>query len=310
MKFILYFLLLIFPCVAQEKAVTYEIQGGRLGDQLIAYMHAKWIAYHYQMPLLYKPFHYSDELVLDEKETLYQGSHLYEQVIRVENIKDVEKNRESNTLFITQYFPESSYDIKIGKWPSFFIDWKDPHFIAELRKCIYPKQPIAYPPLPQDRISVALHIRRGGGFDDPSAFLHWPLKFPPDSFYLEQIRKIHSLLDAPLYIHLFTDDPYPQQIAEKYRAALLDIDLVFDFRLTGNSHKTHVIEDLFDMMRYSCLIRPDSNYSIVAQKLGNFHIVIQPAQCRIDKKEITITHADILINSAYPKRVEGTKERF
>ncbi|HEY2810843.1 MAG TPA: hypothetical protein VGJ00_05600 [Rhabdochlamydiaceae bacterium] len=293
------FLFFTLSCAAMDKAVTYEIQGGRLGDQLIAYMHAKWIAYRYHITLLYKPFQYSNEFVLDAVEELYRGDKPYERVVRIENIGTVEENTELKTLFITQYFPESSYDSKLAKWPSYYIDWDDRDFIAELRYCIFPKNPVSYPPLPEDRVSIALHIRRGGGFDDPLAYLHWPLKFPPDAFYIEQIREIHSLVHTPLYIYIFTDDPQPELIAEKYRAALSDIDAVFDFRLAGNSHKTHVIEDLFDMMRYTCLIRADSNFSIVAEKLGSFQIIIQPTQCSIHKKEIIITQTDTRIRGKF-----------
>ena len=35
------------------------------------------------------------------------------------------------------------------------------------------------------------------------------------------------------------------------------------------------------MMRYSCLIRSDSNYSIIAEKLGNYGIVIYPIDMEI-----------------------------
>ena len=55
----------------QSSKVTYTFSGGRFGDNLLAYIHAKWIAYRYHIPLLYKPFDCSDQLVLHNLEELY-----------------------------------------------------------------------------------------------------------------------------------------------------------------------------------------------------------------------------------------------
>ncbi|NDD58753.1 MAG: hypothetical protein EBZ47_05820 [Chlamydiae bacterium] len=47
--------------------------GGRFGDRLIAYMHAKWLSYKYNIPMLYIPFAYSDDLILDDIELQYRN---------------------------------------------------------------------------------------------------------------------------------------------------------------------------------------------------------------------------------------------
>ena len=52
-------------------AVTYDFSGGRFGDNLVSYCHAKWISYKYNIPLLYKPFDYSDQLMMDVLEIPY-----------------------------------------------------------------------------------------------------------------------------------------------------------------------------------------------------------------------------------------------
>ena len=261
-KYFLIGVIYLLPAIAwatNNYAVTYETPGGRLGDQLIAYMHAKWISYLYEIPLVYKPFCYSHDLVLDEKEELCEALHArnYKHTLKIQNLQTIEENTLSDVLFITQFFPESSYELKQAKWPIFPINWKDPQFIALLRTLIYPKHPLLHQALPIDRVSVAVHVRRGGGFDDPAQYSHWPLKFPPDNFYIAQIRKIYEILKQPLFIYIFTDDPLPDSIAESYASALTDIDVVFAYRTEGNSHKTNVLTDLFDMMRYDCLIRPE-----------------------------------------------------
>jgi hypothetical protein len=40
-------------------------------------------------------------------------------------------------------------------------------------------------------------------------------------------------------------------------------------------------------MRYDCLIRSESNYSIIAEKLGDYRIVIHPLDCAPDGQIIT-----------------------
>ncbi|NDD99733.1 hypothetical protein EB008_05520, partial [bacterium] len=53
-------------------AVTYDYdKKARLGDNLMCYLHAKWVSYKNGIPILYKPFPYSDLFTFDEVETRY-----------------------------------------------------------------------------------------------------------------------------------------------------------------------------------------------------------------------------------------------
>src|SRR5579862_7273227 len=69
-RFIVFFFSLSLSLFASD-AVTYEFTGGRLGDNLLSYLHAKWISHTRQIPLLYKPFPYSSELCLHDIEIPY-----------------------------------------------------------------------------------------------------------------------------------------------------------------------------------------------------------------------------------------------
>ena len=55
-------------CLIGQSYVTYQLPYGRLGDKLITYVHAKWISYKYGLKLLYRPFEYSDKLMLSKIE--------------------------------------------------------------------------------------------------------------------------------------------------------------------------------------------------------------------------------------------------
>src|SRR5438477_11202069 len=52
-------------------AITWKPNGGRFGDNLVSYCKAKWIAYMFNIELLYLPFPYSDELMIHENEKMY-----------------------------------------------------------------------------------------------------------------------------------------------------------------------------------------------------------------------------------------------
>lgn len=131
--------------------------------------------------------------------------------------------------------------------------------------------------IPTNRLTIALHIRRGGGYLTDQVLIHTQLwQFPPDQFYLEQIRTIYNLTKKPLFAYIFTDDPHPAKIAQTFSKALSDIDIMFDYRKTKNHHALNVVEDFFGMLKFDCLIRPYSHFSMWAERLGNYKIIIYP----------------------------------
>ncbi len=216
------------PAHTYDRAITYETPGGRLGDQLIAYMHAKWVSYLYDIPLLYKPFHYSNDLVLDDKEKLYRTPLSFEFTLKVEDLNIIAENTHSDVLYIIPYFPESSYELKLAKWPYFPVDWQDPYFLSLLRTLIYPKSPLPQTDLPKDRITVAAHVRRGGGFDDPALQGLLASQIPTSTpLYIAQIRKNPRALKAaairPYFYRRSLTGPHRQKLRRRalgYRRGL------------------------------------------------------------------------------------------
>ncbi|NDD99187.1 hypothetical protein EB008_02690 [bacterium] len=120
--------------------------GGRFGDNLLSYLHAKWISYKYNMLLLYKPFPYSDELALSELETKI-NDYYYDHEINIFKRKMVcdsnlryfrpsdllKKNPSGSILYVVPYFPEGGckrtwFFNGSKKWSYFDVDWKDQIF--------------------------------------------------------------------------------------------------------------------------------------------------------------------------------------
>lgn len=279
-------------------AVTYTFSGGRLGDNLLAYCHAKWISYIYNIPLLYKPFDYSDQLVMDIVEIRYTSS-LEQQFKKTVTYSEVDGkiDPDSGYLYVIPFFPESIFNRQDTEFPYLFsVDWQDPQFKQILKKLICPFAPIQTPFLPKDCLSVAIHVRRGTGWDIPNyqitpeaLIASHPLRFAPDSFYIEQLKKITRLFSSQtIYVYLFTDHNDPGQLAQKYKKAINDDRMIIDYRTNVNNEFVNVIDDFFALTKFDCLIRPDSNFSFIASKLADYKILISPWHGSVHGEDINI----------------------
>lgn len=275
--------------------LTYNFSGGRFGDCLIAYIHAKWVAYKYGLKFLYRPFFYSDQLVLHKEELPFDKTKQYDRKIKLIDEAQINTDISANCLYIVPYYPECIAELIQYKKNYPFccaVDWNDQVFLAQIRYLISPIKELQLLSLPTDCRCVALHVRKGGGYDAKplldggifrttrgatAADVSYPLKFPPDDFYIEQLRNVStSFNNAPLYVYIFTDDQNPKRLADKYAAELNLPNIIFDYRKTGNVHNANVLEDFFSMMKFDVLIRSESSFSLVASRLAPGQLVIYP----------------------------------
>ncbi|HLB41196.1 MAG TPA: hypothetical protein VJJ83_05375 [Candidatus Babeliales bacterium] len=316
------------PRSAKPSGVSYKPNCGRLGDQLICYMHAKWVAYKYNLQLYYKPFIYSDQLVLDGVDQRYQEVLTRflqpKPLLPGQSLEALLADGDKGMLYEIPYFPESVEELKTTVAPDsydkfkrstnifayFPVDWSDRKFKKLLQKLIAPKQPLNLVPLPKNKLTIALQVRKNsGGFDlpllsdtPPAKFnpnqvyvdVVFPLKHPPESYYIEQLQvAIKLFAGQPIYVYMFTDDPAPLPILERIKQAINDPKVEFACRTTENNHYSNVLEDLFSMTKFDCLIRPDSNISIVASKLGDFKLVISPAHHHWEERKLVIDEVNL-----------------
>lgn len=286
-KFYILFLLTLNSGQAfcAKSAVTYNFSGGRFGDCLVSYCHAFWIAYLLDLDFLYKPFKYSDQLFMHETDILYSDAlaREYKQVVHISHA--FANGVAPDTLYIVPYFPESHIEHNDPRCPFLFqVDWNNKGYIQELQRRIKPKCTLNMPDLPEDCITIAVHIRKGTGWDIPLfapcfeklTEMH-PLKWPPDSYYLDQImRVVQQFPEKKMYIHIFTDHDKPQEIIEKYRRYIKDERIIWTCRAQNNKHDLNVLEDFFALTLFDCLIRNDSNFSFIASKLASYQILIAP----------------------------------
>ncbi len=303
---ILFLALISLRIEAISSAVTYDFSGGRFGDCLVSYCHAKWISYKYNIPLLYKPFTYSDQLVMHQSEMHY-SQNLADQFSQ---IVTVTKNHHhfdphAGILYVIPFFPESIFNRHDEMYPYLFsTDWHDADFKSELQKMICPNSSLALPYVPQEMLTVAVHIRKGTGWDIPiykitpeELTASHPLRFAPDSFYISQLKRITTLFsDQIIYVYLFTDHDNPAELAEKYSEALQSDHMIIDYRKTENNEFVNVLDDFFALTRFDCLIRADSNFSYIASKLGNYKIIISPWHGIVNEEKTVINEVNLEIN--------------
>lgn len=311
--------------LAYGHAVTYQLNKGRLGDHLLTYAMAKLISYRYYMPLLLSPFQYSDQLVL----------HLYEPHFNEKiDAQYPKKVIVDNNVYTDYQIPRlyiCTLKSKINECQTFNDLYKytraDPLFKKILQTMIAPINPIELISLPPDIITVAVHVRKGGGYDGPLlsktsthgyntpatkvhyADVMWPTRFPPEIYYIEQIKRVARLYNnKPLFLHIFTDDKNPRAIVDRFKAQLAHLPITFNYRATDNGHNVNVLDDLFNMTRFDCLIRPASSFSKIAQLLGDHKIIIYPKHAQWVGQTLVIDQISI-INNLPPSKSKRAKSK-
>lgn len=270
MKYLIALCLFLMPLCAKDQYVTYDFSGGRLGDCLITYLHAKWFSYKQGIPLAYQPFAYSSFLKMHDLEKHSRLLHISSRV-PLSKWSLFSKLPWVSCIYKCPYFPESKREQRLQP-PSFVVDWKDPTFRALAREMISPRAELKVLKPPKDHLSVALHVREGGGYDF-NGFASFPTKFPPLSFYIEGLKCVlEKFPEESIYCYLFTDAIHPEELAHKIQAALPK-KIEFAYRERNNVHDANVLEDFFSLFEFDVLIRPDSNFSLVPSLIHDYKMV-------------------------------------
>lgn len=294
--------------------ITYKKVGSRFGDCIINYVKSKYFSHKYSLPFYYKPFKYSNLLTMNNLEKIFNDNiqKRFNNIIMLNNGKQINKTQ-NNTLYISHFYSETDdlYQYAI----------ENPSFAAEIKKML---TPITTPHinLPTNIITVALHIRTGGGFDKPRASEQyydldyssinfnmletkprktyadyiWPTKFPPEQYYVDQLRTLSELLNnTPLYVYIFTDEQNTHALAERIKKATNKNNIIFNYRKTNNKHDLNVIEDFYTISKFDCLIRSSSLYTQAAELFGNHKFIIYPKKTGWLNNKLIIYETEIKI---------------
>lgn len=271
--------LILHAFIYSGSAVTNGVPAGRAGDYLLWFIKAKYVSYKYDIPLLIpKSFEHLEYL----KELRFYRTADFVPDVWVGPVKEIILDQEvdisiDNCLYRVNYFFQSTQwtdFLDVNTWSDVL---QDQQFLVILRDALSLERQEEYL-LPKDRISIAVHVRTGGGYDTAEDLKRWPFKFPYLNYYAQQLNKIGRIFNGkPLFAHIFTDDKNPEIIAEFLKVETEGLNIIFSYR-KDNSHDKNVVQDLIHMTKFDCLIRSMSNFAQVAQLLGNYKVVIYPKQ--------------------------------
>lgn len=304
-RLILTFICLSLLFISQDvEAVSKKIavscqHKGRLGNQIVTYIHAKWLNYKYGFPHLFVPFDYCDQFALYDIEKTFLSDHQneYKNVVIASKHMRIDKLSDS-TLIMVPFFhdePNSCLHKNEKRYP---INWKDPKFHQLVKSLLKPRFPVKTITTKKNKFNLLVHVRKGGGFDSESTKLKFRYKFPPDDFYISGIRTASKLLkQKPIYVYIMTDDQNPAKIVEEFKQALNDVpNLEFAFREGVSGPDDNVIEDFFSVAKFNGCIRGDSTFTLMAAYLGDMKLVIAPEQCHVENGKIIVDKVDIQFN--------------
>lgn len=265
-----------------SSVITYELNGGRFGDNLMSYSRAKWLSYVYGIPVHVMPFMYADQLMFYVKEPLICFEK-FDHVVRIPS-GNFRLKKDSNTAYVNHW----RTPVK--------INWNNLEFVNGLKELIAPRFPLDLVAVPEGVKAVAAHVRTGGGYAADTAHEkdRCPLRFAPYSFYIAQLKRLAQMYsDQQLYVYIFTDHQKPEEIAALFSEALNNERIYFDYQKEENRHDQNVLEDFFSMMQFDVLLRPGSHFSRFVERLGESQLVIYPDRVKRTPKGIVITQIGI-----------------
>lgn len=297
--FLIIIIMFIVRADARKSAITCT-RGGRLGDKLISYCKAKWLAYKYDLDFFCPPFQFSDSLMLYELEQPYhKGIHKkFKKLVTLSDESQIDANSTDILYFSPFHIKPQGFENPIDILETCH---ENPEFFQQFKKMITPRVPIRSIDIPQGMPSIAVHVRRGGGFDLPLlhgtkpkpgveyADVRWPKRFPPDEYYIQQLKDMMKLFDPKqeVYVHLFTDDPHPERMVEKYTQAIGRRGVHFGYRI-DNDYTATVLEDLMGMTQFDYIIRSTSLFSFIALLLGHHRCMVWPKYAEWNDNLLTV----------------------
>lgn len=330
---------------------------GRLGDQIYYFSKCVMLSKKYNIPFYYRPFTHYDQFKLStelpqltpeiqkkfaKKVTLPHEAHIPALL------------KKHDSILITIEYHTKTFDGQYDYWRStterfaYITSLLTPHTTRSIT-------------VPNNHISVAVHVRKGGGYDAPlhsqqlysytpgwklckkkslnttpttfeinyncllntptfvpaqkrrlvrpakknAADIINPKRFPPDQYYIECIKKLSELVNHhPLYIQIFTDDPNPQAVVERFKKQVNIPTITWHTNQIHADYKHSVLDDLLAISQCDCLIKGDSYFAWSAQFLGNHRLVFFPNTATWHDQTLMITKIGI-IDCTQPLHKDG-----
>jgi len=289
---------------AQKHAITYE-GGDRFGDRVLVYAQARYLKYLTSVSFLYRPFIYTDQVSIeydakpyDECYKSYNNTYYINSNESLSDFFRIIRDPSSvPTLFILEYFPSdiSEWDTIGGFKVLFNHPWDDEDFRDYLNKCLVPLSKIQ-DFSKKEVLNVAVHVRTLSGADThDTSIRNLPLKHPSIEYHQKQIRKVYKWnSENPMQVFIFTDSKNQKEILKQVKQGFNESNIEFRVQEFENMDTNYAVQDFFGMQKFDVLIATQSNFSMMAAKLGKFDMVIFPIHVNGRYPSYTIDRVQII----------------
>ena len=263
--------------IKQKIKFTYGFSGGRLGDNLISFIRARWLAYVYNGEVVLKNFKFIENFQFFKNHNDVDNST---PVSQLTNLKEIEQKKDNKSIiFEIPYFPFENLEKQLY-WQKnrlseiFKINWLDKNFINILKKEIVSNSKFNLKLTKSFKYNVAMHYRFGSGpdlvQDEPIPI---PSKSPSIDYYINALGVLKNILNnGEIYCHIFSDKTNIENFLNILKKEFPQIN----FGCHVSNQDIGVLEDFFSMLDFEYMIRPCSNISLIASIIGKCHTVIMP----------------------------------
>lgn len=271
-----------------NSGITYGFSGGRFGDNILTVAHSVYLSHCLGLPVIYRPFPFSEYLQLSIDPSMLQANKHRKQLLDLssrKNYLNLFKNwlngLPSNVSILLPYYGDDVEE----KALQMQVNWNDADFLQKLRNLISPLISIPTYEILPGKMSVALHVRTGVGYDVARnvQFVD-PFKIPPRQYYIDALKLLHQALGSPLHIYIFTDDPDPEMVLQEFQKEFQSYPFLFSRPRKASINNLDVLEDFFSLGQFECLIRSNSNFSYTASRLFAYRAAISPEHYQRNKK--------------------------
>ena len=296
--FLMYCTLSLFA----KNAIVQSSTGERLGDRLLYISAVKYFALLYDLDFFYINSSLMDQFTFSITD-IPISKKIESQYKNKAKFNEATYNKaNSSTLFKAQWGVINNFYKNFGK--------RHAHrdIFDQLQQLLKPLGTIPTLNIPHGYISVAVHIRKGDGYDQPlqsqqiyrsharriSADRSWPKKFPPEQYYINQINLLAELLaEQQLIFYIFSDSHDPNKLTQRIASYCKHKNA--NFINASSSLQDSPIFDMCKMASCDCLIRPESSYSMVAQIMGNHKIVLFPQKAEWKDNILYIPEVNVIL---------------
>jgi hypothetical protein len=259
--------------------ISYSLSGGRFGDNLVSYCHARWLAFVYDLDFLPVKFKYCEQLPAYQRYSWLEETEIVRsKCVSIgkfgedfaSRVRDFGQDPE-DVIYVLEYHPEhisewegdSTWNLWLG------VDWNREDFISILREDLgCSKKDKSFD---ITKIPILCHFRTASGDDvyEQSARA-FPLKHLRADYFARAILLARNILKSPSEVVVVTDSAAPnktlRELAKNFPGE--SVALLPTLTTAATRHRSAVVADFHAMCTYPVLIATQSNLSSIAAKVG------------------------------------------